>query len=131
MSAEDFEQQAPVSSYGAQRRAEWLARLRANAEAMSAASMAAHQQDHDLVTSGQAGLFGPATPQQMAATVAARAATVGTVWGQGRPLERNGGLYDHNLGPAPARHDLRFVDMPPGHQLGESPVVRYLRTREQ
>jgi len=125
MTSQDFEQDVPVSAYGAVRRAAWLAQLQANDDAMSAASMQAHQEDHDTVTAGQAGIFGRATPQQMAATVAARPATVGTAWGHGRPLERHGGLYDHNLGPAPARHDLRYVDQtqPPG----ESPLAKYMR----
>jgi hypothetical protein len=62
MSSEDFEQPAPVSAYGQQRREAWLAGLQANSDMMTAAAMQAHQQDHNTVTAGQAGIFGQTSP---------------------------------------------------------------------
>lgn len=119
----------PVSSYGAQRRADWLAGLQRNADAMSAAAMQAHQQDHDRVTVGQGGIFGPgATGEQMAADVAARQPRVGDGAGAGRDLERNGGAWDTASitdSPCPPRADLRFVDQP-GRPTGQSPLARYM-----
>jgi hypothetical protein len=136
MTAQDFEQPVPVSQYGRQRRAAWLAGLQANADDMTAAAMQAHQQDHDVVTSGQHGIFGPGdSPQQLAADVAARAVRIGQDYGGGgRPLETLGGTFDpRDVGssPAPARADLRNVGMPPGHQIGESPLAAYMRARNQ
>jgi hypothetical protein len=125
----DFEQQAPISAYGKQRRAAWMAQLQANADAMRAASLEAHQAHHEVVTASKQGIFGHSTPEQMAATVAARPATVGTAWGQGRPVERNGGQYDHNLGPAPARVDLRNVDRQ-GQEPGMSPLLAHMRGQQ-
>lgn len=127
MTSADFETEVPVSDYGKQRRAAWMAQLQANAQAMSAASLEAHQDDHDVVNAGQGGIFGRMTPQQMGAAVAARPPTVGSEWGgQGRPLERNAGLYDNNLGPAPARRDLRYVDRQ-GQEPGVSPLLAHMR----
>ncbi len=72
----EFHEEAPVSAYGAARRAAWLADLRRKTEA--AASISAHRADHDVITAGQAGIFGPgATGEQMAADVAARRPRVG------------------------------------------------------
>ena len=88
--------------------------------------MQAHGQgeDHRVVQAGQAGLYGHMTPEEMGAAVQARAATVGTAWGNGRELERHGGTFDHAAtAPAPARVDLRFVDMPQGHAVGVSPLA--------
>ncbi len=126
--SEPFEQPAAISAYGAQRRQDWLARLQANADAMSQAAIAAHQQDHDVITRSTHGIMGALSPQEQAAAVAARQATVGTAWGHGRPLERHGGTFNHNLGPAPARRDLRYAGQvqPPG----ESPLAAYMRERQ-
>ena len=84
MSSEDFEQATDVSQYGAQRRANWLAGLQANADAMTQAAMARHQQHHDAVTAGQHGIFGPGdSPEQMAAEVAERPVRIGQDFGGG------------------------------------------------
>jgi hypothetical protein len=128
--SEPFEQPpVPVSEYGKQRRKEFFAWLETNADAMTQAGMQAHEADHYAVNAGQVGLFGHATPQQMGAAVAARPARVGDAWGNGREVERNGGKFDHSIGPAPARRDLRYVDQV---QLpGESPLAAFMRNREQ
>lgn len=128
MSESFNEPEVPVSSYGAQRRADWLAGLQARADDMTQAAMQAHQPDHNRVTSGQGGIFGAgATGERMAAEVAERAATVGTGTDSGRPLERNGGLYDHAAsGPVPSR----VYPSQLGHQAtGEmmSPLARHYR----
>src|SRR2546427_13107010 len=105
MSEPPIEPEVPVSAYGAARREAWLAHLRASDEMASAAAMQAHQADHDAITVSKQGLYGHLSPQDIGAAVAALPARVGDAWGQGRPLERNGGRFDHNLGPAPARRD--------------------------
>ncbi len=129
MSADDFEQPVAASGYGRQRRAAWLAGLQANADTMTEASMAAHRADHSEITRSTHGIFGALTGEQLAASVAARQAVVGSAYG-GRPLERLGGTFDHAAtGPAPARVDLRFVDRP--QPTGESPLLRYMRGRDQ
>lgn len=119
----------PVAEYGRWRREQHFARMQANSEMAQAVAMEAHQADHDVITRSTHGTFGAMTPQEQAAAVAARPVTVGTEWSDGRPLERHGGLYDHNLGPAPARRDLRFVGQPGQQPPGESPVVKYMRER--
>lgn len=134
MSADDFEQEVPVSAYGQQRRAAWLAGLQANSEAMTAAAMQAHHEDHLTVTAGQTGLFGYSTPQQLAATVAARR-RVGDDWGAGRDLQALGGTNWESrgagaVGPIPAGAYLQHLNRRP-EPLGESPLARYMRTRKQ
>jgi hypothetical protein len=131
MTAEDFAHEAPVSQYGAQRRAAWLARLQGNHDMARRAALAAHGQteDHRVVQAGQAGLFGHMTPEDMGATVAARAATVGGDW-YARPLERNGGTFTHATeGPAPARVDLTQIHNPGLRQMPT--LADYMRNREQ
>jgi len=127
--SDDFAEATPVSAYGQQRREAWLAGLRANSDLMSAASMEAHRAEHDVITAGQNGLYGALSPQEKAAAVAARAATVGSAWGHGRPLERQGGLYNHNFGPAPARVDLRNADRQ-GQEPGMSPLLAHMRGQQ-
>jgi len=123
----EFVEPVPASEYGRQRRAEWLAGLQANADMASAAEMQAHQQDHNTVTAGQAGIFGQTSPQQMAATVAARAATVGTGTDAGRPLERHP-VYTHHLeGPCPPQADRRRAGQTGPDPDALSPTLRYLR----
>lgn len=129
MSTSDFEAEVPVSEYGGQRREAWLADLRAKADMASAAAMQAHQADHDVITAGQTGLFGALSPEELGAAVAARPATVGDAWGQGLPLERNGGKFDNSIGPAPARRDLRYVDQVQAPTV--SPLLEFMRGREQ
>ena len=130
MSTEDLIQPDPAAE-GQRRREAFLAKGRQLADAMTSASMERFQPEHNVVTAGQAGIFGPgATGQAMAANVAARPVRVGQDWGDGRELQAAGGTFDHNLGPAPARRDLRHVDMPPGHQVGESPLAKYMRERQ-
>ena len=139
MSEPTFEPEVPVSSYGAQRRADWLAGLQRNADAMTAASMAAHGADHRAVTaaSNQAGIFGPgATGYDQAAEVARRAPTVGSgTDAGGRPLEAWGG-YDFEgqgagaVAPIPPRADLRYVNQVV-RPTGESPLVAYMKNQGQ
>ena len=131
MTSADFEMEVPVSDYGKQRKEDWLAHLRASDAMAASAAMQAHAQseDHRVVQAGQAGLFGHMSAQDMGAAVAARPARVGDAWGQGRELERNGGLYDNNLGPAPARRDLRHVGQMQAPTV--SPLLEFMRGREQ
>lgn len=117
---------------GQRRATAWRAHLEASQAASSAAEVEAHRASSEGLRAAHQGLYGHMTPEELGAAVQARAATVGTAWGHGRPLERNGGTFDHAAtAPAPARVDLRHADMPPGHQVGESPLARYMRTREQ
>jgi hypothetical protein len=129
MSESFNEPEVPVSSYGAQRRAAWMAQLQANSEMGSQAAMAAHQQDHAHVTSGQAGIFGPGvTGQQQAADVAARPARVGD-GNNGRDLEAWGGFdfESHGAGasgPVPARvYASQLGQQSPGEMM--SPLKRH------
>lgn len=125
----EFHEETPVSQYGAARKAAWLAGLRANANAMTEASMKWHQADHDIVTQGQLGLYGSVTPQQQAAMVAAQR-RVGDDWGQGRELQSAGGTMDpadYGCSPAPARADLRSTAAPPGFMRTENPLDRINR----
>jgi hypothetical protein len=130
------EPEVPVSDYGRQRRAAWLARLQANSDMADRAALEAHGQtaDHRVVQQGQAGIFGPgATGEQMAADVAARRPRVGEDWGGGgRDLQPLGGLDFESQGagaiaPIPPRADLRFVNQVGGQPTGESPLARWLR----
>lgn len=113
------------------RKAALMAKLQANADNMTAASMAGHQPVHDIVTSRQAGIFGPgATGQQMAANVADRPARVGDGAGAGRDLERLGGTNWEAqgagaVGPIPAGAYANLNR--PADQLGESPLLRFMR----
>jgi hypothetical protein len=124
------EPEVPVSAYGAARKAAWLAHHAENSAMADRAALAAHGQseDHRVVQAGQGGLYGHLSPQDMGAAVAARPARVGDDWG-GRELERNGGLYDNNVGPAPGRRDLRYVDQvqPPT----VSPLLEFMQGRQQ
>ena len=130
----EFDQPIPLASMeGRRRREQWDRHLAESAAAMTAASMQAHEADHRVVTAGQGGLYGSATPQQMAADVAARAFRAGDGAGAGRELVALGG-YDFEsqgagaVAPIPARRDLRFVDQ---HQPpGESPLAKYMRERQ-
>ncbi len=100
------EPEAPVSDYGRQRRADWLAHHQANSDMAKAAELQAHGQSEDrrVTQAGQQGLWGHMTPQDKAAAVAARQAEVGSAYG-GRPLEKLGGTFDHSeVGCAPAQH---------------------------
>ena len=131
MTTADFEQPVPVSQYGAQRRAAWLAHHQVNADMATEAAMQAHArgEDHRVVQAGQQGLFGHLSPYDRGAAVQARAATVGQDWGNGRPLEARGGTFspaDYASSPAPARVDLRNVDQQ-GPATGVSPVVAHMR----
>jgi hypothetical protein len=114
MTSADFEAEVPVSQYGRARREAWLAQLAANADMMTQAAMQAHEQDHLAVTAGQAGLYGHLSGQERAASVAARPVTVGTDWGDGRQVQRNGGLFNSNVAPAPARVYRQDITERPG-----------------
>jgi hypothetical protein len=77
----EFDQpEVPVSDYGRQRRAAWLAGLQANADMARSAAMAAHGQSEDrrVTQAGQAGIFGHMTPTDKGQAVAARQAVVGS-----------------------------------------------------
>jgi hypothetical protein len=119
----DWAEVVEVTDYGRARREAWLAGLQARADDMTQASMEAHRPDHDRITAWQNGLF-PGSPQQHAAEVADRQVTIGTDWGDGRVIERNGHL-SWSIGPAPARVYQSQLDNP--GQLGESPLKRYMR----
>jgi hypothetical protein len=124
---EPFHEPVAPSDYGRQRRAAWLAGLQANSDMATSAAMQAHAQSDDrrVTQSGQAGLFGHMTPEDRGAAVQDRAATVGTDWGNGRPLERQGGTFDpaaYGSSPAPARVDLTGVNASPGFLRTEHPL---------
>ena len=126
MSESDFEQPAPVSQYGAHRRAAWLAQLQANSDMASATEMAAHAARRGRLVASKAGLFQHMTPEDLGAAVTERQPVVGSDYG-GRPLERNGGAWDTAAitdSPCPPRADLR-----PGQPAGEmvSPTIRWQR----
>ncbi len=107
---------------GQRRAAAWRAHMEASSAAMTEASMKWHRADHDIVTSGQLGLYGNVTPQQQAAMVAAQR-RVGDSLGAGRDLVAQGGEYTHHLsGPAPARADLRSTAAPPGFIRTKNPL---------
>jgi hypothetical protein len=133
--SESFNQpEVPESQYGAQRKAAWLAGLQRNADAMTAASMAAHEAtDHRAVTAGQSGLFGPgATGERMAAEVAAHRPRIGDGGGAGHELSYQGGMWDVAAitdSPCPPRADLSRIGQP-GHQPpGDrmSPLLRHMQ----
>jgi hypothetical protein len=56
---------------------------------------------------------------------------VGGDWGQGRPLERNGGAFDWSAisdSPAPRRvYASQINDRPGFDPAAERPIMRYLR----
>jgi hypothetical protein len=111
----EHEHQVPVTAYGDQRKADWLTDQQAKADMMnemlSGAGRAGHQAEHDIITRSKQGLFGAMTPEELGQAAAERQATVGGEWGQARPLERNGGLFDHHVtAPHPAQRDLRYVN---------------------
>lgn len=114
---------------GQRRAAAQRAHLEASREASTAASLEAHRAISARLRVSHEGLFPNMSPTDLGAAVAARRATVGSDYG-GRPLERRGGTFDHaNDGPAPSRVDLTRVNMPPGYQVGERPIVRWARER--
>jgi hypothetical protein len=132
MSEQPFEPEVSVSDYGRRRREAWLQHHRESSAMAERAALEAHGQtaDHRVVQAGQAGLYGHMTPEEKGAAVAARAATVGTAWGPGRPLERHGGRFDHvATAPAPARVDLRNVDRQ-GQEPGVSPLLAHMRGQQ-
>jgi hypothetical protein len=132
--SEPFEQSVPVSDYGRQRKANWLAGLQANADMADRAAVAAHgrSEDHRVVQAGQQGLFPNMSPYDRGAAAAAMQPVVGSDYG-GRPLEKLGGMFDHSevgCAPAPARVDLRYVNRPGGQQpTGESAWEAWKRGR--
>jgi hypothetical protein len=115
----DFEHEAevPVTGYGAQRRAAWLAGMQANADAMSAAEMDAYGRQRGHVDAVHGGMFGM-TGQQMAADVSRRQATVGGDYGAGRPIARHEAYTHHLHGPCPPAADRRPIG-----QTGPDPDV--------
>ena len=124
----EFHEEAPVSQYGAQRRANWLAGLQARADDMQAAAVEAHRADHNVITAGQAGIFGTATAYDMAAEVSERAARIGDGVSSGRELERAGGTYrwsDVSDSPAPPLVDLR-PRRPGMRPTGASPLYQHM-----
>lgn len=128
MSADDFEQPVAPSDYGKFRAEQHRQHLIESAANATQASMASHAATSTVLRAAHQGLYGHATPQELAANVAARQAVVGSAYG-GRPLERQGGLYnpaDYLCGPVPPQRDLTRVDQP-GHQLGESSLARWAR----
>jgi hypothetical protein len=106
--------EVPVSQFGAWLRAQHFARMQANTDAMTAASMAAHRPDHDVITAGQLGITGM-SGQQAAAQVADRQVTIGSGTDSARPVLKLGGLYAHHVSsPHPPSRDLRNAGQPGG-----------------
>ena len=131
MTEPPFEQDVPVSEYGAWRKQKWLADAEARSAWAQEASLRAYGQSEDRrrTQAGQQGILGHMSPTERGAEVQGRAATIGSEWGQTRALERNGGAFTHHLsGPAPARVSLVGQGAPPGYQRDENPLVR--RSRE-
>jgi hypothetical protein len=135
--SEQFEQDVPVSAYGAQRKAAWLARLQANSDMAKNAELAAYgrSEDRRVTQAGQQGLFPHMTPYDRGAAVADMQPIVGSDYG-GRPLEKLGGMLPHSdvgCSPAPARVDMRFIRQPGGAPAAdaESGLARFMRERQQ
>lgn len=134
----EHETEVPVSAYGAQRRAAWLAHHQANADMAKSAELAAYgaSEDRRVTQAGQAGLYDHMTPQEKGAAVAARQARVGDDWGQGRDLRALGGTVDpgsYLCSPVPPQRDMRFVNQPGGAPAAdaESSLARFMRERQQ
>jgi hypothetical protein len=132
MTADDFQQDVPVSQYGAARRQAWLDSLAARAADMEVAAMEAHRADHDVVASGQGGIFGALSGQDQAAMLASRR-RVGDGAGAGRDLIPMGGVDFESqgagaIGPIPRRADLRYAGQPA--EPGMSPLKAYLEGRQ-
>ncbi len=131
----EFDQPIPLASMEGQRRREqWMARLQANADLAKSAELAAYGQSEDrrVAQAGQAGIFGHATGQQMAASTRARPARVGEDYG-GRDLIPLGGTVDpasYLCGPVPPQRDLTRVDQQ-GRQPGHSPLWDYMNGGRQ
>ena len=135
--SEQFEQDVPVSAYGAQRKAAWLARLQANSDMAKSAELAAYgrSEDRQVTQAGQAGLYQHMTPYDRGAAVADMQPVVGSDY-YSRPLQRLGGTFDHSevgCSPAPARVDMRFIRQPGGAPApdAESGLARFMRERQQ
>jgi hypothetical protein len=127
--SEPFQEPAPVSDYGRNRQAAWLEHLQVGADAMQAASIEAHRADHNVITAGQAGIFGTASPYDMAAEVAQRTARIGSGTSAPRDLVAQGGTFrweDVSDSPAPMAHDMRFIDRPGQRATGKSPTRRWV-----
>ncbi len=124
MTADDFEQIAEVSQYGAQRRQEWMQRMQAHSDMATSAALAAHgAADHKVITAGQQGIMGDVSPQQQAAIVASQR-RVGEGTSAPRDLTAAGGTIPweaYGSGPAPARVDLSRIDTQ-GREPGVSPL---------
>lgn len=129
--SEPFEQDVPVSAYGAARAAAYRAHLEASQAASTEAAIEAHRASSAVLRAAHQGLYGHATPQDMGQVVSEQQPTVGGAWGQERAIERLGGTFTHaNDGPAPPPVDLTRVNDRPGYQRGESPLSRYMRGRD-
>jgi hypothetical protein len=133
----EHEHEIPVTEYGRWRLEQARAQQRANAQVMmdmlNGGGQDAHRADHDQITRSTHGLFGPMTPEERGQANAERQATVGGEWGQGRPLERNGGAFDWSAvsdSPAPGRVYRSQINDRPGLQRGESPLVRWQRGQQ-
>ena len=134
MSDFEHETEAPDTAYGAQRRADWLAGMQRNADTMNAmlsgSGQAGHADTSRQLRAAHTGLFGHATPEEYGQDVSERQVAIGTEWGDGRQLQRNGGLHD-SIGPAPARRDLRFVNqVQPPSESSVSPLMAYMRGQQ-
>ena len=132
MSQYEHAHEVPPEEYGQWRHDQERARMQANAQVMmdmlSGAGQADHQAVHDHLTRSTHGIFGGMTGHQMAQDATGRRVTVGGDFGGGRPLERNGGLYDTSAGPAPHRVYLSQINDRPGFQVGDDrPILRHLR----
>jgi hypothetical protein len=130
MSESNFEQPADPAQFGAWLAQKTRAEQQAKLDALSAEPLDQHQATHDYFTRNQRGITGM-SGQQAAAEVAERAPTVGSgLPGCGRPLERLGGTNWESqgagaVGPIPAGAYANLNR--PADQLGESPLLRFMR----
>jgi len=129
---EPFEQPMAPTEYGKFRAEQHRQHLIESAANATQASMASHAATSTVLRAAHQGLYGHATPQELGAAVAARQAVVGSAYG-GRPLERQGGLYDpasYLCAPAPPQRDLRQVDAPGGQPTTVSPLWAHMQGRQ-
>jgi hypothetical protein len=124
MSESFNEAEGPATEFGDRLRQQRDAHLQASAQAwndmLSGGGQDAHRATSAQLRSVHRGLYGDATPQELGAAVANRQAILGSAYG-GRPLERNGGLFDpasYLCAPTPPQRDMRFVN-----QVGGAPAA--------
>lgn len=127
--------EVPATEFGAWVRQQRDAHLQASAQLMndmmSGAGQDAHRTTSEQLRSAHQGLFPNMSPYDRGAAAAAMQPVVGSAYG-GRPLERNGGLYDpaaYLCSPTPPQRDMRYVNRPGGAPApdAESDIARWVR----